>query len=107
MIRRGDIVRVSLRGDYGKPRPAVVIQSDLLADLDSVVICPITSAIRDAVFRISIGPSPVNGLEKPSQVMVDKPVTLPRVKVSAPVGRIEPEEMRSIERAILLVIGVA
>ncbi len=53
MIRRGDLVRVSLRGDYGKPRPALVIQSDLFAELDSIVICPITSSIRDAAFRVA------------------------------------------------------
>src|SRR3546814_6495063 len=50
-VKRGDIVAVSLQGDYGKPRPALIVQSNLLAELESLVICPITSAVRDAAFR--------------------------------------------------------
>ena len=100
-------MRVSLPGDYGKPRPAVVIRSDLLADLDSVVVCPVTSAIKEATFRVLIEPNPANGLEKPSQVMVDKLSTLPRAKVSEPFGRIGPEKMRLVEKALLLVTGMA
>lgn len=107
MIRRGDLVKVSLPGDYGKPRPALVIQSDLLADLDSVLLCPITSVLRDTLFRVTIEPNPVNGLKKLSQAMVDKLSTLPRTKVSESFGRIEVERMRAVERALLLVIGVA
>jgi mRNA interferase MazF len=42
MTQRGDLVTVSLPGDYGKPRTALVIQSDLLNELDSVVFCPVT-----------------------------------------------------------------
>ncbi len=106
MIRRGDLVRVSLRGDYGKPRPALVIQSDLLAELDSIVICPITSSIRDAAFRVLIEPTPLNRLEKLSQVMADKLSTLPRAKVSQPFGKLEPGKMKSVELALLLVIGM-
>ena len=37
-VRRGDLVTVALQGDYGKPRPALVIQADQFADLGSVVI---------------------------------------------------------------------
>src|SRR3546814_1320774 len=53
-VKRGDIVAVSLQGDYGKPRPALIVQSNLLAELESLVICPITSAVRDAAFRITV-----------------------------------------------------
>src|SRR3546814_4414873 len=55
-VKRGDIVAVSLQGDYGKPRPALIVQSNLLAELESLVICPITSAVRDAAFRITVEP---------------------------------------------------
>ena len=105
MMQRGDLVTVSLQGDYGKPRPALVIQSDLLADLESVVICPVTSELRDAAFRITIEPSPANGLQKLSQVMVDKLSTLPRARISEPFGRLDDERMRAISRALLLVVG--
>jgi len=106
MIRRGDLVTVSLQGDYGKPRPALVVQSDLLAELDSVVLCPITSELREAVFRVAIEPSAANGLQKRSQVMVDKLSTLPRARISEPFGRLDEERMRAVGRALLLVVGV-
>ena len=104
-MQRGDLVTVALQGDYGKPRPALVVQSDLLADLESVVVCPVTSELRDAAFRITIEPSPANGLQKLSQVMVDKISTLPRARISEPFGRLDDERMRAISRALLLVVG--
>jgi len=88
MMQRGDLVTVSLHGDYGKPRPAVIVQSNLLSDLESVVLCPITSDLRDAVFRVTIEPNPSNGLRALSQVMVDKLATLPRSKISTAFGRL-------------------
>lgn len=33
-MKRGDIITVALSGDYGKPRPAVVVQNDKVS-LDS------------------------------------------------------------------------
>lgn len=106
MTLRGDLVAISLPGDYGKPRPALVIQNDLLAELDSVVLCPVTSDLRTADFRVTIEPTPSNGLRHVSQVMVDKLSTLPRSKVGDTFGRLEDEKMRAVDRALLLVIGV-
>ena len=106
MMQRGDLVTVSLHGDYGKPRPAVIVQSNLLSDLESVVLCPITSDLRDAVFRVTIEPNPSNGLRALSQVMVDKLATLPRSKISTAFGRLDEGKMKAVDRALLLVIGM-
>jgi mRNA interferase MazF len=106
MTQRGDLVTVSLQGDYGKPRPALVIQSDLLTDLKSVVLCPVTSDLRNAAFRVTVEPNPANGLRTLSQVMVDKLATLPRTKISEPMGRLDEERMKTVDRALLLVVGV-
>lgn len=105
-MKRGDIVAVSLQGDYGKPRPALVVQSNLLADLESAIVCPITSALRDAAFRITVEPDRANGLHALSQVMVDKLATLPRAKISDPFGRLDDERMKAVDRALLLVVGL-
>ena len=106
MTQRGDLVRVSLQGDYGKPRPALVVQSDLLEELDSVVLCPLTSALRNAAFRVTVEPNRSNGLRALSQVVVDKLSTLPRAKVTEPFGRLDEERMKAVDRALLLVVGV-
>ncbi len=106
MTQRGDLVKVSLQGDFGKPRPALVVQSGLLEELDSVVLCPVTSLLRNAAFRVTVEPNPSNGLQTLSQVMVDKLSTLPRAKVSDPFGHLDNERMKAVNRALLLVIGV-
>jgi|SRR5580765_1987372 mRNA interferase MazF len=105
-MQRGDLVTVSLQGDYGKPRPALIVQSDLLIDLESVVLCPVTSDLRNAAFRVTVEPNPANGLHALSQVMVDKLSTLPRSKISGPFGHLDDERMKAIDRALLLVVGV-
>src|SRR5205807_9213788 len=77
-MRRGDVVTVAATGDYGKPRPAVIVQTDAFPENHaSVVICQLTSELVDAPdFRITIEPTPENGLRLKSQVMSDKPVTV-------------------------------
>ena len=106
MTQRGDLVTVSLQGDYGKPRPALIVQSDLLNNLDSVVLCPVTSDLRSAAFRVTLEPNPTNGLRVLTQVMVDKLSTLPRAKIGAPFGHLDDDRMKAVERALLLVIGL-
>ncbi|NMH16839.1 MULTISPECIES: type II toxin-antitoxin system PemK/MazF family toxin [Tepidiphilus] len=105
-MQRGDLVTVSLPGDYGKPRPALIVQSDLLSELESVVLCPVTSNLRNVAFRVTVEPNQANGLRVISQVMVDKLSTLPRAKISEPFGRLDGERMKAVDRALLLVVGL-
>ena len=105
MMQRGDLVAVSLQGDYGKPRPALIVQTDLLADLNSLVLCPVTSELHTAAFRVTVEPTTANGLRVLSQV-VDKLSTVPRSKVSEPFGRLEDDRMRAVDKALLLVVGL-
>ena len=81
-MKRGDIVTVALHGDYGKPRPAVVIESDRLPQTDSVLLCLITSTLHaDTPFRRHpIAASASTGRRVASQVMVDKIFAVRRAK---------------------------
>jgi mRNA interferase MazF len=107
-VRRGDLVTIALPGDYGKARPAVVIQSDLFAEHPSVTLLPVTGELRDTpLFRIGVEPSPQNGLRKTSQIMVDKAHTLPREKIGTPFGRIDDGTMLAVNRALALFLGFA
>ncbi|MGF6613089.1 mRNA interferase MazF [Paraburkholderia sp. WSM4175] len=107
-MRRGDLVTIALQGDYGKPRPAVIIQSDLFDAHPSVTILPVTSELRDTpLFRIEVEPSAANNLSKPSQVMVDKAQTVAREKIGAVFGRLEEETMVAVSRALAVFIGIA
>jgi mRNA interferase MazF len=107
-INRGDVVIAGAPGDYGKPRPAVVVQADLFNSTHvSVVVCPITSLLLDApLFRLTITPSGANGIKTESQVMIDKMMALKRERIRRRVGRLSAAEMRSIERAMRLWLGL-
>lgn len=76
-MKRGDIVLAVARGDYGKPRPAVIVQSDLFNGTHaSLLVCLLTSDLINApLFRLALAPTPANGLLEPSQIMVAGPVT--------------------------------
>ncbi|MEX2576637.1 MAG: type II toxin-antitoxin system PemK/MazF family toxin, partial [Halofilum sp. (in: g-proteobacteria)] len=79
-MNRGDLVTVAARGSYsGKPRPALIVQSDHFAELASVTVCLLSSERIDApLVRLDLHPNGDNGLAQPSQVMIDKLVTVPR-----------------------------
>ncbi len=108
-MRRGDVVAVEAAGDYGKPRPAVVVQTDALPqEHASVVICQLTSELADAPdFRITIEPKPENGLRLKSQVMADKPVTVRRERIRQKIGRLGDQDMARLGAALAFVLGLA
>ncbi len=106
-MRRGDIVITVTRGDYGKPRPAVVIQSDQIPETESVLVCLMTTTLREVrIFRLSVGPGEGTGLREPSQVQVDKIMAVPREKVGKVIGRLPPETMADLDRRLLLITGL-
>ena len=107
-MRRGDLVTMALQGTYGKPRPALVIQSDLFAEHPSVTILPVTSELRATpLFRIQVEPTPENALQMTSQVMVDKVQSVPRDKIGSPFGRLDAESMVAVNRALAVFLGFA
>jgi mRNA interferase MazF len=107
-MRRGDVVTVAAPGDYGKPRPALVIQSDLFQELPSVTLSLITSTLRDApIFRITLDPSPENGLQRISQIQVDKAMTVARERVGAVIGRLDDATLLKVNRSLAVFMGIA
>jgi mRNA interferase MazF len=107
-VKRGDVVTVALQGDLGKPRPALVIQSDLFDVHPSVTILPVTSDLRATpLFRITVQPTQNNGLNKPSQVMVDKSQSVARDKIGAVMGHLDDAAMLAVNRALAVFLGLA
>jgi mRNA interferase MazF len=107
-MKRGDLVTVAAQGDYGKPGPAVVIQSDALDAADSVLVALLTSAIADApLYRLTLEPTAGNGLKAVSQVMVDKVQAYPRAKCGPVLGRLSPADMLALNTMLLVMIGLA
>jgi mRNA interferase MazF len=107
-VRRGDLITISAPRDYGKPRPAAVIQSDWLTATDSVLVALLTSELVNAsLYRLTIEPSDANGLKAPSQVMIDKIVAIPREKCGKVIGRLDESERIALNHMIAVVVGLA
>ena len=107
-MSRGDLVIVAAPGDYGKPRPAVIVQSNAIpVSHASVVICPMTSELVEADFRITIEPGPETGLRDRSQVMADKPATVRRERIGRRIGQLGAADMARLNVALALVMGLA
>jgi mRNA interferase MazF len=101
VARRGDLVTIAVGGDYGKPRPALVIQADAFAELPSVTLLRVTSELHEApLLRITVTPTAGNGLRRSSQIMIDKAVTVPRAKLGPSIGRLDTGTLRMVSRAL-------
>ncbi len=108
-MKRGDVVTVAVSGDFGKPRPAVVVQTDAFPSAhDSVVLCQMTSVLRDAPeFRVTVEPAPENGLRRTSQIMADKPVTVRRKRIGTRIGSLNRRQVGQLNSALAFVMGLA
>ncbi len=107
-MKRGDIITVVAPGDYGKSRPAIVVQSDWLKATDSILVALLTSALVDARFyRLQLEPTKENGLKVASQIMVDKIIAMPRAKCGRTMGRIDEAGLIALNHMLSVVIGLA
>jgi mRNA interferase MazF len=108
-MKRGDVVLVTAPGDYGKRRPAVVVQTDLLnATHASIVVTLITSDLQDApLFRLTLEPGGTTGLRVRSQIMVDKVVTVRRERIAGIIGRLPQQSLLHLNRSLAFVLSLA
>ncbi len=107
-VSRGDVAIAAAPGDYGKPRPVLILQSDTFQDTASVIVALITSDQRPlaALFRKPVHPTDQNGLKQPSDIMIDKLVTLPRTKIGKVIGHLSSTEMAEIISAVAVFLGI-
>jgi mRNA interferase MazF len=107
-VKRGDIVIVTPPGEFGKPRPALIIQGDLALPSATVTYLMITSSLEhEPSVRIPIEPTPQNGLLKSSEIMVDLIQTSTRSRFREVVGHIDSETLENVENALLIFLGFA
>jgi mRNA interferase MazF len=108
-MKRGEIWTVAGGGVYaGKPRPAVIVQDNRFDATDSIVVCPLTTDPTPApIFRLAIQPSAQSGLRAPCRMMVDKLTAVPRRRIGRLVGSLASEEVRTLNRAIFVFLGLS
>jgi mRNA interferase MazF len=107
-MMRGDLVTIAVQGDFGKPRPALVIQAHHFSEHSSVSVLPITGTLVAApLLRVTIQPTAENGLQNPSQVMVDRAMTVKRDRVGPTFGRLDADALVQVERCLAVFLGIA
>lgn len=106
-VSRGDLVTAVFSGAYGKPRPALVVQSDTFAEIPLVTVLPLTTHLQPApLIRITVEASGENGLERRSQIMIDKAAPVPRSKIGQRLGSIDAATMDGVSRALGRFLGI-
>ncbi|MFZ9315545.1 MAG: type II toxin-antitoxin system PemK/MazF family toxin [Burkholderiaceae bacterium] len=106
-MKRGDLAAIALPGDFGKPRPSLVIQSDLFDEHPTVTVLLITSTLAEApLLRVTIEPSKENGLQNRSQIMVDKAMTVRREKLGKPFGKVSNSTLQEVDRCLAVFLGI-
>ena len=108
-MKRGNVVTVAMQGDFGKPRPALVLQSDVFSDIHATVTVALISSnlMQVPIFRLDIDPDESNGLTKPSQVQIDKIQSIRIEKIGAIIGELSDVMMVRVNRAMALWLGLA
>jgi mRNA interferase MazF len=107
-MNRGELVTVALSGDFGKQRPALVIQAKQFEEIGTVTVLLLSGTLVDApLIRVMVQPMPVNGLNKPSQVIVDKVMTVKRERLGPVFGRLDDETMLAVTRTLAVFLGIA
>jgi mRNA interferase MazF len=108
-VKRGAIVVVAARGACtGKPRPALIVQSDVFNPTHaSVTVCPITSDCVDApLFRLTLPPGSRTGLRAVSQVMIDKIVSVPRAAIGTEIGECDATQLDAVDDGVRRWLGL-
>ena len=108
-MKRGDVVLVVVPSELGRPRPGVIVQADEFSkDLSTVFICPVSSDVQEKLpLRPIIEAEPSNGLRLRSQIMTDKMIALRQDRVRRIIGHIDSETSEQLDRALLVVLGLA
>jgi len=107
-MNRGDLVTVALQGSHGKPRPALIVQADIVSPTSHVVVLLLTSEAIDApLLRVAITGGAQTGLARQSFAMLDRITTAPRAKIGAVIGHVDEATMLAIGRRLTLLLGLA
>ncbi len=108
-MKRGDLYIAAARGACtGRPRPVAIVQDDRFDATASVTVCPLTTNPLEApLTRLVVEPSPWNGLDQPSRLMVDKVTTMPRANLVEHLGRLPDTDLVQLNRSLIVFLGLA
>ena len=108
-MKRGDLVTIAMQGDFGKPRPALVLQSDVFSNIHDTVSVALLSSnlIQAPIFRLNVMPDDRNGLTKECQIQIDKIMSVRKEKIGKVIGTLDDTMLVRVNRALALWLGLA
>ena len=108
-MKRGDIVTIALQCDLGKPRPAVVVETDRLKPSTHILVCPGTSFVRPEIElrRVLVMPDGSNNLRAPTHFQIDRLIGIRRENCGVVIGQLDADTMDLINTKLLAILGLA
>ena len=108
-MKRGDLVTIAMQGDFGKPRPALVLQFDVFSNIHETVSVALLSSnlIQAPIFRLNVIPDDRNGLTKECQIQIDKIMSVRKEKIGKVIGTLDDTILVRVNRALALWLGLA
>lgn len=103
---RGEVFRLppkrETRGHEQRgARYAVVVQADEFLDLGTTLVAPTSTSARPASFRPAIS---LDGVD--TRVLVEQTTVIDPQRLGASVGRLEAGELRAVDEALGLMLGL-
>jgi mRNA interferase MazF len=103
---RGELFRLPARKasrghEQRGARYAVIVQADELMALSTTLVAPTSTGARPATFRPTIE---IDGIE--TKVLVEQSTVVDPQRLGRSAGRLEPEELRAVDEALMLVLGL-
>ena len=100
---------IALQGDLGKPRPAVIVETDRMHPSTHVLVCPGTSMVRPDVEprRVLVLPDEANRLRSPTHFQIDRVIGIRRESCGAVIGQLSPDVMTEIDERLMAILGLA
>lgn len=101
---------LSIGSEPGKIRPVVILQSDLLnrSGHESFVACAISSQSREGIslIRLSIDPTPANGLLKKSYILCDQIRSIDQSRLMGRIGNLDGEAINRLNESIKVILSL-
>jgi mRNA interferase MazF len=107
-VSRGDVVLAAAAGDYGKPRPWLVVQTDVYnhsARPASILACPFTTHDEPATYRIAMD-LPSGDSQRRSWLMVDKLMAIKRERIGTKITTASSQQLAAVEGAMAALLGL-
>ena len=105
-VVRGEVFRLPAprggRGDEQRgARHAVIVQAEEFLGLSTVLISPTSTSARPASFRPAIALG-----RQETRVLVEQTTVVDPQRLGRSAGRLDADELRSVDEALMLVLGL-